>query len=161
LYLGLAWIDFWRAVVLDAVKSWLLPNEAYFAFVPLWLARSSTIDGTVISSGNGFAIEVAEPCSVFHNTVTTAFIWLSLMKIQRLEFKARHACYLAAALTAVVALNSIRIALIAISENRYLFWHEGPGLWIIKSAMLTAVFGVFCFDLWVSGGQNNRKLKGV
>ena len=159
LCLGLVWIDFWGALVLDAIKPWLLPMEAHLAFAPLQLTGSFSIDGQVITSGNGFAIEVAEPCSAFHNTVTTAFMWLSLMKIQKLEFNLRHACYLAAALTAVVVLNSARIAIMAVSESQYLFWHEGPGLWIIKAVMLGTLFGVFCFDLWTSRAPNATKLK--
>jgi hypothetical protein len=54
---------------------------------------------------------VAEPCSAFHNTITTAFIWLSLIKIQRLHFQLEHFVILAIGLIAVVLLNTHASAL--------------------------------------------------
>ena len=41
--------------------------------------------GSQFRIGSGFTLMVAEPCSAFHNTIITAFIWLSLIKIQRVE----------------------------------------------------------------------------
>ena len=81
LCIGLAWISFWGALVLDFIKQWLLPMEAGVAFLPLYLFGSFSLDGTIISNGNGHAIDVLEPCSAFRNTITMAFIWLSLIKI--------------------------------------------------------------------------------
>jgi hypothetical protein len=80
LCIGLVWIDYWGPLVLDLIKPWLLPIEAAFGFLPLWLFGSFSLDGTVITNGTGYAIQVFEPCSAFHNTITSAFIWLSLMK---------------------------------------------------------------------------------
>jgi hypothetical protein len=147
LCVGLIWIDYWGHLVLDLIKPWLLPIEAAFAFLPLSLFGSFSLDGTEITNGTGFAIEVFEPCSAFHNTIATAFIWLSLMKIMKMEFHLRQYCFLALAVAVVVLLNSARISILAISENQYLFWHMGPGLWIVKLTMLTTVLGLFYFSV--------------
>ena len=88
-----------------------------------------------------------EPCSAFHNTITTAFIWLSIIKIQKLDLKLRYFYVLAIALGFVVLLNTARIGVMAVSENQYLFWHVGPGLLIVKVMMLSAVLGLFYFGL--------------
>jgi hypothetical protein len=143
LCIGLVWIDFWGPLVLESIKQWLLPLEADFAFVPLSVFGWFALDGTVISNNGGFAIQVAEPCSAFHNTITTAFIWLALMKIIRAEFHLRHYCFLAIALAFVVLLNTARISIMAVSESQYLFWHVGPGLWIVKVTMLGTMLGLF------------------
>jgi hypothetical protein len=143
LCIGLVWIDYWGPLVLDLIKPWLLPIETLFAFLPLWLFGSFSLDGTLITNGTGYAIQVFEPCSAFHNTITSAFIWLSLMKIVRMDFHIRQYCYLALALAVVVLLNTARISVLAISENQYLFWHMGPGLWIVKLTMLTTILGLF------------------
>lgn len=143
LCIGLVWIDYWGPLVLDLIKPWLLPIEALFAFVPLSLFGSFSLDGTVITNGTGYAIQVFELCSAFHNTIATAFIWLSLMKIMRMDFHLRQYCYLALALAVVVLLNTARLSILAISENQYLFWHMGPGLWIVKLTMLTTILGLF------------------
>jgi hypothetical protein len=143
LCIGLVWIDYWGPLFLDLIKPWLLPIEALFAFLPLWLFGSFSLDGTVITNGTGYAIQVFEPCSAFHNTITTAFIWLSLMKIMRMDFHLRQYCFLALAFAVVVLLNTARISILAVSENQYLFWHTGPGLWIVKLMMLTTILGLF------------------
>jgi hypothetical protein len=143
LCIGLVWIDYWGPLVLDLIKPWLMPIEAEFAFLPLSLFGSFSLDGNMITNSTGYAIQVFEPCSAFHNTITSAFIWLSLMKIMKVDFHLRQYCFLALALTVVVLLNTARISILAVSEDQYLFWHMGPGLWIVKLTMLTTILGLF------------------
>jgi len=147
LCIGLAWIDFWGPLVLRLIEQWLLPIETALAYIPLSLFGSFSLAGNTILGPNGHGVEVLEPCSAFHNTITTAFIWLSLMKIQRLDFRLRHFCILAVGLAIVVLLNTARIAVMAHSYNEYVFWHLGPGLVIVKFTMLTVVFVLFYFGL--------------
>jgi hypothetical protein len=147
LCIGLAWIGFWGALVLFVIKPWLLPIETALAFAPLSLFGSFSLEGIVISNTSGHAIEVLEPCSAFHNTIVTAFIWLSIIKILGLDLRLKHFYILAIALGFVVVLNTARIGVMAISENQYFFWHVGPGLLIVKVVMLGGVFGLFYFGL--------------
>jgi exosortase/archaeosortase family protein len=147
LCIGLAWIGFWGALVLILIKQWLLPIEAGFAVLPLSLFGSFSIDGTVISNGSGFAIDIVEGCSAFHNTIVTAFVWLSLIKIQKLDFRLKYFYILAIGLLAVILLNTFRISVMSLSEEQYLFWHSGPGEWIVKALMLGGVLGLFYFGL--------------
>ncbi|MBO0754452.1 MAG: hypothetical protein J2P54_01210 [Bradyrhizobiaceae bacterium] len=151
LCIGLVWIDFWGSLVLSLIAPWLLPVETAFAYFPLSLFGSFSLHGLIISNGSGFALMVAEPCSAFHNTIITAFIWLSLIKIQRLHFQLEHFVILAIGLIAVVLLNTARIGLMVVSDSQYLFWHMGPGFWIVKIVMLTAVLGLFYLGLRPSG----------
>jgi hypothetical protein len=69
------------------------------------------------------------------------------MKIMKMDFHLRQYCFLALALAVVVLLNTARISILAISENQYLFWHMGPGLWIVKLTMLTTILGLFYFSV--------------
>jgi len=80
------------------------------------------------------------------------------MKILRLDFHLKHYCLLAIALASVVLLNTARISVMAVSESQYFFWHEGPGLWIVKVTMLTVVFSVFCFGLYNRSGASKPVL---
>ncbi|HXW64790.1 MAG TPA: hypothetical protein VEK74_06890 [Burkholderiaceae bacterium] len=145
LCIGVAWIGFWGALVLSFIKPWLLPIEAGFAFLPLSLFGSFSLEGTIISNGNGHAIDVLEPCSAFRNTVTTAFIWLSMIKIQKLDFQSKYLYILVIGVVTVVMLNTVRISIMAVSESQYFFWHTGPGLWIVKALMLSGILGLFYF----------------
>ena len=147
LCIGLVWIDFWGALVLTLISQWLLPLETAFAYLPLTVFGSFSLDGVTITNGSGFALKIIEPCSAFHNTITTAFIWLSLIKIQKLDFHFKHFLILAISVTIVVLLNTARIGVLAVSMSQYVFWHMGPGLWIVKIVMLSAVLGIFYFGL--------------
>lgn len=147
LCIGLVWIDFWGSLVLSFIAPWLLPVEAALAYLALSLFGPFSLHGVTISNGSGFTLMVAEPCSAFHNTLITSFIWLSLIKIQRLNFQLKNFVILAIGLIAVVLLNTARIGLMVVSDSQYLFWHMGPGLWVVKIVMLTAVLGVFYLGL--------------
>ena len=76
-----------------------------------------------------------------------AYIWLALIKIMKLEFRARHFYVLALGLIVVVLINTVRIDLMAYSFDQYVFWHVGPGLVIVKFTMLTIVLGIFYVGL--------------
>jgi hypothetical protein len=154
LCIGLAWIDIWGPLALRFIEHWLLPIETALASLPLSLFGTFLVVGNIISNGNGHGIEVLEPCSAFHNTIITAFIWLSLMKIQKVDFHLQHFCILAIALAATVLLNTARISVMAISYSQYMFWHQGFGLVIVKVMMLSIVFGLFLFGL-----RNSRRQK--
>ena len=147
LCIGLVWIDYWGSLVLSLIAPWLLPVEAALAYLALSLFGPFSLHGITISNASGFALMVAEPCSAFHNTIITAFIWLSLIKIQRLLFRLKHFVVLAIGLIAVVLLNTARIGIMAVSDSQYLFWHMGSGLWVVKIVMLTAVLGLFYWGL--------------
>jgi hypothetical protein len=147
LCIGLVWIDFWGSLAFSFIAPWLLPVETAIAYLPLSLFGPFSLHGQIISNGSGFSLLVYEPCSAFHNTIITAFIWLSLIKIQRLHYQLEHFIILAIGLITVVLLNTARLGLMVVSNSQYLFWHMGPGLWIVKIVMLTAVLGLFYLGL--------------
>ena len=142
LCIGLTWIDIWGPLALKFIEHWLLPIETALASLPLSLLGTFSVVGNIIYNGNGHGIELLEPCSAFHNTIITAFIWLSLMKIKKIDFHLQHFCILAIALAATVLLNTARISGMAISDSQYMFWHQGVGLVIVKVTMLSIVFGL-------------------
>jgi hypothetical protein len=101
LCIGLVWIDFWGSLVLSLIAPWLLPVETALAYLPLSSFGKFSLQGATISNGSEFTLMVAEPCSAFHNTIITSFIWLSLIKIQRLPFRLEHFVILAIGLVAL------------------------------------------------------------
>jgi len=147
LCLGLAWIDLWGPIVMGLINQWLLPIETTLAQFPLSFFGSFSLAGNVILGPNGHNILVLEPCSAFRNSVAMAFIWLSLVKILRLDFSLWNVAILGVGLAVVVFLNTARIGVMAISYDQYVFWHLGPGLTIVKITMLTLVLGIFYFGL--------------
>lgn len=157
LCLGLAWIDCWGPLAFKLVEEWLLPLETALAFVPLSVLTPDTLDGTVISNGAGHDIRIVEGCSAFHNTISTTFIWLCLLKIQRLHIGRRQITVLALAVLSVVLLNTARIGLLAISEPLFEYWHEGFGFYIAKITMLGTVLTIFYFGMSPLSDPANRR----
>ena len=147
LCIGLAWISLWGPLTLSFIEPWLLPFETALAFLPLSLFGSFSVVGNVILGENGHSLEVLSVCSAFSNTIKTAFIWLSLVKIHGLEFRLWNIRVLAVSLAAVVLLNTIRLALMAHSYSEFVFWHNGSGATIVQFAMLVAMLGPFYIGL--------------
>ena len=146
LCLGLAWIDLWGPIVMGLINQWLLPIETALAHLPLSLFGSFSLAGNVILGANGHDVLVLEPCSAFRNTIAMAFVWLSLMKILRLDFSFWNVYILAIGVAIVVLLNTARIGVMAFSYDQYIFWHLGPGLTIVKITMLN--YCAWNFLLW-------------
>ena len=147
LCIGLAWIDGWGQLALTFAEQWLLPIETAIGYLVALPFGPFSIAGNVILGQNGHELMIAEACSAFRNTIVTTFIWLSLVKIQGLDFRPWHFRALAMGIAVVVLLNSVRIALMAHSYDSYVFWHTGGGLIIIKSAMWVIVLGLFYLGL--------------
>jgi exosortase/archaeosortase family protein len=143
LSLALAWMDFWGPLAYMLIESWLLPLETALAFVPLAIFTSAKLEGVTIYNGAGHDILIMEGCSAFRNTMTTAFIWLCLLKLQRLPTCRRYVIALGAALIAVVLINTARIAVLSISFPLYEYWHNGLGFHIAKLSMLASVLLIF------------------
>ena len=96
-------------------------------------------DNLVISNGAGHSIMVEEGCSAFRNVSLASLIWISLVKLDTLTLKAAHLWICAAMAAVTVALNTLRIALMAQSYPMYDFWHNGGGVPIVTFTMLAAV----------------------
>jgi hypothetical protein len=143
LCLGLAWIDLWGKLTLSFIAPWILPAETALSFYFLPLFGSFTMVGNSIGNGADHSIAVYLGCSAFANTVSTAFIWLCLVKLAESEFCRRHYLGLAASLACVVLINIGRIALMAYSAEQYVFWHDGAGASIVSIGMLACILGIF------------------
>lgn len=153
LCIGLAWIDVWGPIALEFVAAWLLPLETALGFLALAPFGAFSLVGNAILGESGHGVIVAGPCSAFANTITTTFIWLSLVKIQGLAIQPWHVRVLAISLAVVVLLNTARLALMAHSYPQYVFWHDGAGATLLSTSMLAIIFGLFCFGLYRRQGR--------
>jgi exosortase/archaeosortase family protein len=97
---------------------------------------------TIVGSSNHHVI-VDAGCSAFHNLSVSTLIWITLLKLDTLTMKSAHYWILAAMGGATIALNTVRIALMAQSKEMFDYWHDGAGVPILKITML-AVILVIC-----------------
>ena len=75
----------------------------------------------------------------------SGLIWISLVKLETLTLRPAHLWICAAMAAATVALNTARLALIAQSFPMYEFWHNGAGVPMVMTAMLSAML-VICLS---------------
>ena len=97
---------------------------------------------TIIGSSNHHVI-VEAGCSAFHNLSVSTLIWITLLKLDTLTIKSAHYWILVAMAGATIALNTVRIALMAQSKEMFVYWHDGAGIPVVKITML-AVILVIC-----------------
>jgi hypothetical protein len=95
-----------------------------------------------ISAPGGYTIEIFSGCSAFSNLSLGALIWISIIKLHRLHFTRLDFVALAGTFAAVILINEIRIMLMAQSYAYFVFWHDGPGVTIVSTAMLVSVGGL-------------------
>lgn len=136
--IGMAWLQLWGPLMLNIVAPWLLPFEAWLAFLPLSASGDYTIQGQIIGRPGGFAVTVLPACSAFSNTVRTGFMWLALGVIFEVPVRRQLFVGLALALGLVVILNTARTAMMARSYELYEYWHEGMGLTWFNLALIGA-----------------------
>jgi exosortase/archaeosortase family protein len=119
----------------------------------------ATWQGNIISVPGDHAIEVVAGCCSFRNVSLAALCWVALTKLERPEWQRLDIVVLAAAAGCQIALNVVRIYLMALSDDMYLYWHTGIGAHIFAivasvGAVLISAFGA----RWVSLRSVNPSL---
>jgi exosortase/archaeosortase family protein len=119
----------------------------------------ATWQGNIISVPGDHAIEVVAGCCSFRNVSLAALCWVALTKLERPEWRRLDLVVLVAAAGCQIALNVVRIYLMALSDDMYLYWHTGMGAHIFAivasvGAVLISAFGA----RWVSLRSADRSL---
>jgi hypothetical protein len=125
------------------LSPWVLRAETIAVQAALAPIGGFARDGLIISPGGSYRLVIEEGCSAFHNVSLASLIWISLVKIETLTLKTAHLWICAAMAVATVAINTVRLALMAQSYPMYEFWHNGAGIRIVTFAMLGAML-VIC-----------------
>ena len=111
----------------------------------------ATWQGNIISVPGDHSIEVVAGCCSFRNVSLAALCWVALTKLERPQWHRLDIVVLAAAAGCQIALNIVRIYLMALSDDMYVYWHTGMGAHIFAisasiGAVLISAFGA----RWVS-----------
>jgi hypothetical protein len=140
--LALAFYEWLAPLTFHLLSPWVLKAETIAVQAVLAPVGGFARDGLVISPGGGYGLVIDEGCSAFHNVSLASLIWISLVKLETLTLRTAHLWICAAMAAATVALNTMRLALMAQSYPMYQFWHNGAGVPIVSTAMLGAVLVV-------------------
>jgi len=119
----------------------------------------ATWQSDIISMPSGHAIQVVAGCCSFTNVSLAFLSWVALTKFERPEWHPLDLVVLVAAAGSQILLNTIRIYLMAMSPDMYLYWHMGPGSQIFAAIASAAVVLISAFGArWVSLRATNRPL---
>jgi hypothetical protein len=121
--------------------------------------RGATWHGNSITVPSGHHIEVMAACCSFTNVSLAFLSWVALTKFERPEWHRLDIVVLLAAAGSQILLNTVRIYLMAMSPEMYLYWHMGPGSRIFSAIASAAVVLISAFGArWVSLRAANRPL---
>ena len=137
--LALAFYEWLGPAIFHLLSPWVLKVETTAVQAILAPMGGFTRDDLMISNGGDHSIMVEEGCSAFQNVSLASLIWISLVKLDTLTMRPAHLWICAAMAAATVALNTIRIALMAQSYPMYDFWHNGGGVPIVTFTMLATM----------------------
>jgi hypothetical protein len=137
--LALAFYEWLGPAIFHLLSPWVLKVETTAVQAILAPMGGFTRDDLMISYGGDHSIMIEEGCSAFQNVSLASLIWISLVKLDTLTMRPAHLWICAAMAAATVALNTIRIALMAQSYPMYDFWHNGGGVPIVTFMMLATM----------------------
>jgi hypothetical protein len=137
--LALAFYEWLGPAIFHLLSPWVLKVETTAVQAILAPMGGFTRDDLMVSNGGDHSIMIEEGCSAFQNVSLASLIWISLVKLDTLTMRPAHLWICAAMAAATVALNTIRITLMAQSYPMYDFWHNGGGVPIVTFMMLATM----------------------
>ncbi len=140
LLLAVSAYEIWGPLFFRLVSAPIIQLEvALIAKAGQLLGFGLETDGILLRSPSGWSVFIMDACSSFHNVSLAVLVWLSLLKLARVEPKRWQLAALALGVIAIIGLNALRILLMTPSEEGYVFWHEGAGAILFSCLTLAAV----------------------
>jgi exosortase/archaeosortase family protein len=111
-----------------------------------WTIPGATWQDDIITVPSGHSIEILAGCCSLRNVSLASLCWVALTKLERPIWSRYDITILAAAAGFQILLNVVRIYLMAMSPDMYLYWHDGMGEKIFAicasaAAVLISSFG--------------------
>jgi exosortase/archaeosortase family protein len=141
--LALSFNGLWGPKLFGVFAYYLLRADA--ALVGWTLAASQpdvNWHETIITTAGGHSIMVYGPCSSFHNISLGLLCWVSLTKLARSTWLRSDLAVGLAVCASVVALNTTRLYLMALSPDNFAYWHDGFGQHLFVWGMMLTVLGI-------------------
>ena len=108
--------------------------------------KGATWQDNIIAVPSGHSIEVMSGCCSFRNVSLAVLSWVALTKLERPQWHPMDVAVLSLAAGCQIVLNVVRIYLMALSPEMYMYWHVGTGQRIFAitasaAAVLISAFG--------------------
>lgn len=146
--LALATQLFWGRILFELVAFQIEIADAKLAAGLLSLLHQPvTLQDNLIGTGN-HQIVIYEACTSFHNISIAMLAWVTITKLARRDWRRRDLATAAILVAATVAMNSLRLFLMASSApGRLDFWHVGLGAQLINASLSALITGICLWGL--------------
>ncbi len=143
IFLSLSTFFFWGRLFLALGAGPLLSADAHFVS----LISGMPVDGNVVSFANGKRFLIAPGCSSLHGISLALILWTTAIAWFKLPVSRRLIWTLAIAVLASVAVNGVRLTMIAWHPDQFDYWHVGIGGALFGWIALCADLGVVYFGI--------------
>ena len=110
-----------------------------------WLRPDIVANGTTFMTGKTFGIIVIGACSVFSSASVAFLAATAISQHLKPGLRWRDGLVLAGVLLAMIAINTVRLALMGWGRAYYDFWHNGTGTPIF-SALQTLLIAIIAYQ---------------
>ena len=134
-------------IIYAALEAKLIHFDAMLVGTAVELTvKGATWQDNIITVPSGHAIEVMSGCCSFRNVSLAVLSWVALTKLERPQWYPLDVAVLSLAAGCQIVLNVVRIYLMALSPEMYVYWHVGTGQRIFAitasaAAVLISAFG--------------------
>lgn len=142
-FLSLSTFLFWGRIFLALGAGPLLSADALFVS----LISGMSAQGNVVSFANGRSFLIAPGCSSLHGISLALILWTTAIAWFKLPVTQFLIGMLAIAVIASVAVNGVRLTMIAWHPDQFDYWHVGIGGSLFGWAALLADLGVIYFGI--------------
>jgi hypothetical protein len=145
--LALAFNGYWGPKLFDIFSYYLLRADAALVGAALHLTQPGMgWQETVIGRPGVHTVLIFDPCSSFHNISLGLLCWISVTKLVRTSWVRGDLATALVVCASVILWNAGRLYLMALSNDHYVYWHEGTGQQLVGwgttlTVLLISVWG--------------------
>ena len=124
------------------------------------LSLLNLIDPTVIRQGNiiigsgGHELFIMTGCASFTNISLALLLWFTVVRMHILRWRSVLTLAVIPLVTIVMGINIARLSMMALSQERYFFYHDGLGADIVNALVLLAALGIALLSVRFENRQN-------
>ncbi|MEO7248504.1 MAG: hypothetical protein ABIW31_08625 [Novosphingobium sp.] len=142
-FLSLSTFFFWGRIFLALGAGPLLSADAHFVS----LISGMAVEGNVVSFINGNRFLIAPGCSSLHGISLALILWTTAIAWFKLPVTRSLIYILVIAVLASVAVNGLRLTMIAWHPDQFSYWHVGMGASLFGWLALFADLGVVYYGI--------------
>lgn len=136
------------------MEEFLLLDAAAISVV-LSNLRPDIVQAGTTFSGEDHAITLVGACSSFHNVSLAILAVVAAIMCYRTELRRSDVAWLLITCTAMIAINVVRIALVAWDAEMYIYWHDGAGVKVLSVIQTAVIIALAAYGAW-RGGSASR-----